>query len=87
MNTRRILLALPFFVVFALVPVVHLGDKGWALVGMAYPGFIVLLLDGHFTDSKTLIFLGFCAVVIAAHLSLSLGLATLIDKRFFKTKS
>jgi hypothetical protein len=87
MSTRRILLALPFFVVFALVPVVHLGDKGWALVCMAYPGFIVLLLDGSITNSKTLFFLGFCAVIIAAHLSLSFGLATLIDKRFFKPKS
>jgi hypothetical protein len=57
------------------------------LVGMAYRGFIAPVLDGHYTDSKTLIFLGLCAVVIAAHLSLSLGLATLIDKRVFKTKS
>jgi hypothetical protein len=84
---RVILLALPFFLVFALVPVVHLGDKGWAPVWLAYPAFFGLLLDGSITHPKTLFFLGLCVVVIAAHLSLSLGIATLIDRRFFRTKS
>jgi len=98
MSTRRILLALPFFLVFALVPVVHLGDKGWAPVWVAYPAFFGLLLEwlsdllgdvptSSASQYKTFAFVGLSAVVIAAHLGLSLGLATLIDKRFFRTKS
>ena len=92
------LLALPFFLVFALVPVVHLGDKGWAPVWLAYPAFFGFLLEwfSHLLDGisasstseyKTFAFIGISAIVIAAHLSLSLGLATLIDRRFFRTKS
>ena len=95
---RVMLLALPFFLVFALVPVVHLGDKGWAPVWIAYPAFFGLLLEwlsnllgdvptSSASQYKTFVFIGLSAVVIAAHLGLSLGLATLIDKRFFRTKS
>ena len=87
MSIRRILLGLPFFVLFALVPIVHLGDKDWAAVWVAYPAFFGLLLDGSITHPKTLLFLGLCSVVIAAHLGLVIGLATLIDKKCFRTKS
>jgi hypothetical protein len=95
---KVLLLALPFFLVFALVPVVNLGDKGWAPVWIAYPAFFGLLLEwlSHLFDDvpasfvpqyKTFLFAGISAVIIAVHLSLSLGIATLIDKRFFRTKS
>ena len=79
MKTKRILLALPFFTAFAFVPVVHIVDyQFWAPVWMAYIG--LLMSDG------SLLMLGICIAVIAAHIGLSLGCATLVDRLFSKKR-
>ena len=78
MSMRRILLALPFFIAFAFVPVVYIGDKHfWAPVWMAYIGLVA-------AGGDSLLVFGICIAVIAAHVGLSIGCATLIDHIFFK---
>ena len=80
MNIKRIILALPFFVLFAFVPVVYIGDKHFgAPVWMAYIGLF-------YTAGDSLVGLGICIAVIAAHFGLSIGCATLADHLFFKQR-
>ena len=80
MNMRRILLALPFFTVFAFVPFIYIGDKHfWAPVWMAYIGVA-------FTAGDSLVGLGICIAAIVAHFGLSIGSALLIDHIFFRKR-
>jgi hypothetical protein len=80
MSIRRILLVLPFFVAFAFVPVVYIGDKHlWAPVWMAYVGLVFMAGD-------SLAGLGLCLAVIVVHVCLSIGCGMVVDRIFYKQR-